>query len=312
MVPLGGIHPAARTLDAIELSVHDGLPAIGLLRDVVQQVTAERKGVALVGPKGCGKSVALARVKAEFDAGEDEKHQRDDTYLPQHLLVLQCLRTGDARQVLGLIYRAATGNEQPRRGRHGPKPIEQLRREVVEQLRQLNIVALLLDEADKLPPAGLQVIRDLMAQAEESHPDRHTARGYRAVGLGVVFLGEPMLEIQLRQSGEVAQRFTRVVRIPPVEPAAMPALYAALHESMAHAAERLGARWTTLITSLWNDRPVPARLIENHVRQYLRVRFNEQVARDPSRAADLGLQSFDEDLFVAAHEWTEKEDQGKP
>lgn len=302
---LGALDPAARLLEGVALPYLPSLPAVAYVRDALQQALAERKGVVLVGGMGSGKTMAVHRVLEAHEAAEAQKQALDAGYRPQRALRVDGVRSRDPLALYAIVWRRATGMELALRARHRTKPVEQVRDELVEMLRSLDVAVLVFDEAQQLTPEALTAIRDLLAVAEATDPARHLDTGtYRPAGLGVVLVGTDDLHTTIAASVELGHRWLAIRRVPAVPSAHVPQVYAAMLPALARAQATMGAQaWDELVAGwCWQGSDVPVRLIENHVREYVRLVYNHAASHGAAAGLTLATLPWDREIFRFARE----------
>lgn len=302
-IAVGGLDPETRFLEELRLPYDTRLPAVQYFRDALQKAIAERKGEILIGEKGTGRTMARQYVIKEFEAGEKEKHAADAAYRLKLVRAIECPRSRDELDVLDQIWKAVNGMPMPRRNGKHARSYEDLRDQLLESILSLNVVALVVDEAEFLSEEGLGVLRDLVSMAESRASGRNSEVGYCAAGLGVVLLGTPELSARLAAHAELSHRWTRILQVPPVPNADLHDLYLSFLPSAADWAVADMPSWKVLISQrLWRGADVPVRLVENHVREYIRFQYNGLAARGKAEGLTLATIPFDESLFITARE----------
>jgi|GEM_PF-5157205 len=291
----------AHLAETLALPLVEPLSLDGRMTDLLDHVAATRRGAVLVGPKGCGKSLALGRAVALFERQEALHERRNDGYARRLLLRLPSLtarRYTDAlevlcRQVIRLAFHA--------RIRGGRKQDDDLRRELLLACRDQRVVALLIDEADRLSADGLALLRDLMAEAEDHEAEATTPDGGRlATGLGILLVGTPSLRARVATTDEAAQRWSRMCEVDrlTVDQAAEALL--TWFPAWRPAVERIGAKaFTTLLADhLADGTAVTWRTLENHARLYFR--YLQRNAQTRERAYTRERAPYNEMLFLYA------------
>lgn len=290
---------AKRAPSASEFTIPilDATDAVQWMSDALDQALTERKGVAVVGYKGTGKSIALADAIAGFEAQEPanaEKEQRAE----RRVRKLQSPSATDKREVLVAIHQAIFGMEPELRARGGrTRGYDVLLPELVELLLSQDIAVLVFEEAENLKEEGVEVARDLVSMAEAKGEDRRfTEQGIRAFGVGVLFVGTPKLIPPLRASAEVGQRWVRIQEIGDLNPERAAAVYRAYLPAFERRARELGARqWRDFVRiRVAKGGAMPIRHIENHTRSYVRSMLAEFPETDSFEAI-----GFDEEIFFS-------------
>lgn len=286
---------AAALTEDLALPITGETEAIRWMTDVLHQAIAERKGIAVIGPRGAGKTVALASAIEEVrkieQAAADEEQRAE-----RRLLEVQSPRAEVRRHVIGAIWQEVFGMEQPQRVRNRRlKPDDVLLEELVEMLIQQNVVALAFDEAECLSSEGITVIRDIISRAERLGRERRYNEGkYRPFGIGVVLVGTEELHAALMDSGELGQRWVRIVEVGLLEPDQVARTYQKFLPAFKDHVNRIGNdAWNEFVrVRVCNGSAMPIRLLENHVRAYAR----RMVADNPD-ITSISDVKFDEELF---------------
>lgn len=300
-IAVGGLDPSAHFLEDLRLPFDAQLPAVTYFRDALQKAIAERKGEILIGEKGTGRTMARQVVLKEFQEGEAAKHRADAAYRLKLICTIECQRSRDPLDVLDQIWVSVSGTPMPRRNGKHARSYEDLRNQLLVTIKSLNVVALIVDEAEFLTKEGLGVLRDLVSLAESGAEGRHSEGGYRAAGLGMVLLGTPDLSTRLAAHPELAHRWTRIQQVPPVENNKLPDLYLSFLPCLLDVAAKDPAAWKELVTQhLWQGADVPVRLVENHIREYVRYQYNLRADTGETQGFTLADVKYDENLFVAA------------
>lgn len=281
----GRIDPNQQLAAELALPVLE-LDEVALATDVLDHAIVSRKGSALVGPKGVGKSMAMRVAVRRCREAEREQVSERRGAAKRAVVIgpLMSPRTADPIELLGVIYRGLTGSELEVRRQGRRVNGSELRREVVEELLQANVAAVVFDEAEKLSDEGLQEIRDLIATAEEESVARYVTGAdgqelFRAAGVGVVFVGTLNFGLRLDASSEAGQRWARVQPIGLLEAEQVAEVYRCYLPCVARESEARGDRaWVAFVRRHIAARAIPIRFVENHVREYVRRWGNEDPA----------------------------------
>ena len=299
-IQLGGLDEAYLTADRFPLPI---VPNRGAERAIGEALdTAIRHGrmTAVIGERGSGKSLAAHAMMQQFEQTEEERAELSADYQPRLLVRLGTVRTGDGRELLAMVYRSIMGTDLRRTGAKGRLlPYEQLRDEVVEHILAMNVVGLVIDEAECLSHEALEVLRDILATVEVAATDRVVRVGasstYRPSPFGVVLLGTPELRQQLLGMPEWGQRLVSMFEIPGLAWEEAAAGYEASLPSFLTYANADREEWEVLLQQCWGSAPPSFRGIENHIRTYLRLQIYQH------GAAHRGTKKFDPQLFRLAH-----------
>lgn len=297
-VRIGGIRESTHLVEELELPILEDIDALAWISDAIDQAAAERKGIAVVGRKGAGKTIAANQAIEAFEDSEREIEQEDDRYERRRAILVQSPRSRKREDVIGAVWKAAAGvgMRQYRRGKK--KSYEQLRDELVEKLLNMRIAVVVFDEAENLSGEGLRVIRDLISMAESRSQDRISGKSYRAAGVGVVLIGTHELRPRLVQSEEAGHRWVSIREVEDLSPDEAATVYRHFLPAFDERAEEMGEDgWNEYIrTQIVKGREVPVRQVENHVRSYVR----RVVAMAEDEIASKAEIPWDEELF----EWT--------
>lgn len=292
---LGGLRSATFLVENMRLPIEEGLGSLDIVRDAVDQAWSERKAVAVIGPKGMGKTIAIQRVQGEFDAYQKALQAEDAKYRPRKLVVIRSSRSDDELEVYARIWKAVVGNEPKLRVRGRTISIDTLRDKLVEHLLNGDVGVLAFDEAELLSDEGLDVIRDLISEAEQTSKSRMAGDEYEAAGVGVVLLAAAEMMPRLTEWEETGHRLVRIVELEGLDSATVADLYRAFLPGIEEHVVDVGtAAWTDWVRQevTWG-KPVPVRFVENHTRNYVR----RMAEADPTleRREDI---PFDEEIFL--------------
>lgn len=297
-ITIGGVRESTHLVEELELPILEEIDALAWIGDAVDQAAAERKGIAVVGRKGAGKTVAAAQALRRFEAAEKQIAKADDRYEKRRAIVVQGPRSAKRVEVLAEIWYAATGVHPFRLVRGRRKSDEQLLDELIVKLAHENIAVVIVDEAENLSEEGLIALRDIISKAEGAAKNRFSGQGYRPAGVGVVLVGTYRLKARLIRSEEAGHRWVSIREVEDLTPAEAAEVYRHFLPCFAAHAEELGEdEWKEYVRlRVVKGRPVPVRQIENHVRSYVR-RVAAESEEEIESKADI---PFDQELF----EWT--------
>jgi hypothetical protein len=198
----------------LALPLVDGLTLDGRMRDALDHAVTTRRGAVVIGAKGCGKSVALARAVAWLEHQEYQREQRNDAYVRRSVHYVPSFAARRYHEGLTVLCRQMLGISFHPNVRGGRKQEDDLRTELLLACRDQNIVALVIDEAERVSPECLRLLRDLMAEAEWHGAHGAVVAGAkRAVGLGVLLVGTPVLRAPIMATDEAAQRWSLLVDV---------------------------------------------------------------------------------------------------
>lgn len=293
---LGGLDEATHLIEGLRLPIIENLEVRRWMDDALLQATAERKGVVVVGKKGTGKTIAVQKAVHAFEDAERTKEEEDAKYRRQRVVVVQSPRAKGRTDVIGVLWKAVTGTDMVRHRRGRRKPDDDLLQELVHQLLGQNITALVLDEAENLSPAALEVLRDVISRAESTSEGRLSRDGteYAAAGVGVVLVGTPRLTPRLSESEEAGHRWVRFRSVDTLKPEQAADIYRRYLPAFDERAEQVGEdAWQEMIrVQVCVGHRVPIRTIENHVRAYVR-----RMALDDPEISSVEEIPYDEEVF---------------
>lgn len=297
-IVLAGLDQALLEADHLALPILPHPTADAIMGEAVHTAMTQGRIVAVIGPKGSGKSLALQAVIARVDASEATREVASAEYEPRMVVRLGTIRTDDPRAVLGLIYRATIGTDLKLSGAKGlRRSYEYLTDVVVRTLRSCRVSALVVDEAELLSVTALAVLRDVLTVAEAAPDGRiemqEDAAVYRPAPFGMVLVGTEMLQHRLQATDEWGQRVLTCLTIPPLDWTGVRAAYEGALPAIAAHADGATDAWRQLLGECWAT-PPSWRAIENHLRTYLRLVGYTQPAHAALTVA------FDAELFAYA------------
>lgn len=270
---------------------------VAWIRDGLDEAVTHRKGVAVIGPKGAGKSMALDRAVDDFNEAESAAAtETSGEHVERSVVVIQSPQSGRRTEIIGAIWRRLFGMDQLRKQRGKLKQPELLFQELVEQLMQRHIAALVFDEAENLSDAGIRVIRDLISTTERLSKERRYHRdGYRTAGIGVLLVGTEELVLQMVRSQEVGRRWISIHEVGLLAPAEAASVYMRFLPAFQKQALAVGVEaWEhTISMQVCQGLPIPIGFVETHTREYVR----RMMAEDPA-VRDPAALPFDEEMFA--------------
>jgi hypothetical protein len=189
------------------------------IHQALDRVAVLRVMACVYGPQGMGKSFKVEDSRRWYEEKERRLIAGDESFTPQGVRVLRNLWDCSRADTLAAIQRAARSNRTTvpvsarDRGRRQP-PDEQLAN-VCEELLRRNIVALILDEAEKAPPEVFMALRDVAATSadiQRSRVDEHLRA--TPLGVGVLIVGTSDTDGVVRQLSEFGQRIVSTDTLP--------------------------------------------------------------------------------------------------
>lgn len=292
---IGGLDASSHRLQDVALPVLQDLPIVGHMNDAVMAADSQRRIVGVVSRKGNGKTMALKQAIQTFREAERAKKERAAEYEKRAITRVMSPRSEENRDVLGAIWKAVLGFDMPRMTRGRKRSYEELRRQLVEGLLNQRISVLAFDEAEKLSLDDLDVIRDVVSDAETESQNRYQGEGgaYQAAGVGVVLTGTFRLKRRMENWEEARQRTLQVVAVPSLSPEQASRVYREYLPAFDEAARDGDVDWAKLIrTYVAAGGRVTLREIENHTRTYIRRMFMDDADR-----TELEDVPWNEDLF---------------
>lgn len=241
--------------------------------DLLSHALVERKGVAVLAPKGAGKTVAMTVAVEAFTMNEAEEAEREQRK-ERRIELLGSPKAEDRGEFVGAIWHKLFGVAPVRRVRRRAEQKEDsLLEQLIDTLIAHNVAVLVFDEAEHLSQEGLEVIRDIISRAEAKGKEhRITNAGIRAYGVGVVLLGTEEMRPAMAGSNELGQRWVRVQDAGLLSCAEAAAVYAEYLDCFRRRREEIGNKaWEDFIrrrVALGGQMAI--RRIENHVRSYVR------------------------------------------
>jgi type II secretory pathway predicted ATPase ExeA len=270
---IGGIDESTYLVHEIELPVIEDLRVRQWMDDALTQAVAERKGVALIADKGVGKTVAIKKAVSAFEDAERTIEEKDAKHLRRRVKVAQSPRSDSRVEVIAALYMAITGIDIARKRRGRSRSEHDLLLELVSDIRGQNVAAIVLDEAENLSEAGVEVVRDIMSIAESESTERYTktGSGFRSAGVGAVLVGTRDLLPRLAGSEEAGQRWVRIQPVRGLDLDEASEIYCQYLPAFAKRAKKAKKQWGELLESkVMPDGRIPIRRVENHVRAYIR------------------------------------------
>jgi hypothetical protein len=283
-------------LENLELPVLEDLPVIAEVAGGLDEVVKNRGVVAVVGPRGCGKTFAIRLALDDFGATEQEKARQDAKYARRRVVVAPLSRAKSRRDALLLLLRAVTESEPViRSGRRG-KTDDELFADLTTALPLFSVRALVFDEAETLNAATLQLVRDLVSstQSVDNAGVSATKEGFRQrpAGLGVLFVGTDHFGDRVKKWEEAGRRLRILRQVHGIPGADVPEAYRRLFSPCAaHAATAGEKAWEKVVLGLTKGANLPIGDLVNHIRIFARQLAVEHNVRT------VGDMEFDEAIW---------------
>jgi type II secretory pathway predicted ATPase ExeA len=266
----GGRSKRAVLAEELALPVLQDLDIQVVAIEALDRAASERKGFALIGKKGTGKTMAITRAIEDFERAE-RRRMEDTAYQSRGVLRLQAPRSAKYAEILDSVHRALTGDSMLVKRRGARILPDKLRQDLVQQLVLTNTAVLVIDEAEHLSDEGLTVLRDLMSEAESTHSERLQGDAYKAVGIGMVLVGTRELARRLKGSEERGRRWVYEYHADLLQAETVAAVYRAFLPACDDAAKAMGDdAWVRFVRQHLAPSGIPVSRIENHVRHYVR------------------------------------------
>lgn len=271
-ITLGGLDPLDNLAGGLELPTISTLPAMAAVAEALDDAVTRRTGVLVVGEKGVGKSYALRRVVADFEQAERDRQDVDDGYQRRRLLPVHGLYSPRYRDALLYLLRLVTGEDVRPRVHGAPVTEDALIERLYLHSLDDNVVALVVDEAERLSPAALMLLRDVMAKAVAHDPSQAVTTDSRALGLGVVLVGATPARAMVAATVEQGHRWARTITVDAVQPEAVGAIYEAWFPGFrGEIARRPAAWWQSVVDGhVTLGQSVAVRSLDHHARLYWR------------------------------------------
>jgi hypothetical protein len=103
---LGALSEGADMLESFELPVLDHLGAVALCRQALDECVTYRRGLALVGPKGSGKTLGITSARRWVAGVQRERRAADNSLRVMKVARFPGLRIKTEREVARLLARA--------------------------------------------------------------------------------------------------------------------------------------------------------------------------------------------------------------
>ena len=304
-ITIGGLDPATLAAETLALPVLPGMTALPIIRDALDHAVTQRKGAVVIGAKGMGKTMARGLAVDEHHEAEADREDADGSYEPRRLVSVLAPCAASPRDVYVDLHTAIIDATPATRVHGRQKTLGELRHSLLLSAAEEGVVAIVLDECERLSPEGATVLRDLLSGAEEMGRGGRAGAYVRPAGLGLLMLGTPEFRVKIERSSEAGQRWAHCAAIPPLAREEIPPIYLTYFPKFHEAALDMGTHvWHEVVTDrVLRGRPtVSLRLIDTHAREYYRL-----LVRNGGATYDRRTAPFDLDLFAySANEanWT--------
>jgi hypothetical protein len=270
-VTLGGLSQSDTRAEDLVLPLMTGTTTVSIIMDGLHDAISRRTGIAIVGPKGAGKTEALRLAAHEFEAAERQRQDLDDGYRRRRVLRLPTLVSPRYRDVLVELYKAMTGTELRLRVQGTQLTDDTMLARLAAQAFDRNIVAILVDQAEAMSTDAFRAFRDLMTVAADLDERRKGVNGVIAAGIGVLLVGTPAVRAMIAGTEERGHRWARVAELHGVWPEDVSGIYCGwFPQFAADIAKRGGTAWweRQLDALVSHGQIVAMRSITDHARRY--------------------------------------------
>ena len=291
---LGGLSADQHVAEELDLPVISNLGAVGVCKRAIDAAAMQRRGVAVIGPKGAGKTLGLRMACEWFTDLERSKRAAEEGYRMRRILRLRGLRDSSYRETAVLVAKQVSPHFSDRK-KGKKKDQNEIRQELVQLCLKQQIAVIVADEGEIYSDQALLFLRDLMSEAEDEDSNRFKTLGsVGAGGIGVVIVGDETLEKRLVTTNEASERWTKVFTVDGMDSTAVARVYQAWFPAFADHVVRVGEHeWLNYVNSvICRGRKASFRLLENHARTYAHYVFRSR--RDITDRADI---PFDARLF---------------
>jgi hypothetical protein len=264
---------ARLSAEDFEIPVLSEPDAYQWMADVLSHAVTERKGVAVIAPKGAGKSIAMSIAIEQF-LEEEHALAAQKERAERRIQEVETPEADERGEFIRALWQSIYGMTEVRRARRrtadkedGPLNL------LIEHLISNNVAALVFDEAEKLSDEGMRVVRDIISRAEKAGKERRRRNAkIKAFGVGVVLMGTDEILGTIDASGEKGHRWIRIKALNLLTPLQAANVYRAYLGTFDRRARDMGEpAWAEFIrVRVALDKDMPIRHIENHVRGYVR------------------------------------------
>jgi hypothetical protein len=291
----------------LELPVLDDVAAMKEVTDQMKRAlekALERKtGVVVHGPKGVGKTIALARAISAHKESEQELVAKNPSeYRERRLLEVHGLSSKTGRDlVMALLKIVSPGVRDRNLGMR--KTDDDLRAELVAALMNKKYRVLVFDEAEYLSERAVDQLRQIMSDAasRESGRVKKTKDGEKIItaGVGVLLVGtKEVLEVVSRNA-DAGHRWADDIALQPLAPDMVGDCYRQYFPAFRSHIDQIGL-------TAWRDfcanhvavgRRITADQVDQHARNYYSAYLSSELA-DALPSAALEHVPFNRELFL--------------
>jgi hypothetical protein len=268
--------------------VHTG----SVIRKAIVLAVASDRAIAVIGPKGSGKTMAIREGEGWFESKERGKRRADHKYRPVRVLRLLAGRGMDYRQSALEAMRQLDPKFNARI--HGKKKTDrEICLEFAHHLVKHNYGLILIDEAEVMSDATLDWIRDIMSLIEEIRSESG-AGDARARGIAMVVAGDETFEQRWRSHREAGQRWSQVEYVQPLSVKEAARVLASWLPSTLSWSEQVGVdAWENyLLSTVAIGRSINFRRLSTATMNYLAL-----LERSNAPASDLSKLPFNRQIW---------------
>jgi hypothetical protein len=288
--------------DCFTLPVIAEYDTVTLIGRALRQTVRRRRGFAVVGEKGAGKTIALQTALDQFDERERRREALAGEYRRWRVLPLYTVRATSAWDFLKEVLEEVLATTPETHVKNRRRSEDELRADLRIHCAELRIAALAIDEAETLARPVLQALRDIISVAESRSLERFVTtpggeRHVQSAGLGILLVGTHELEKPLTRSKERGHRWAKIVKVPRVAPEQVAPILACWFPGFAQQIGTMGrTAWETFLkTDVCDGDNVSFRFLEHVAAEY----FEAVTDNDPS-IATRETTPFIRDIFVYA------------
>ena len=293
----GEVDAAAAYEGKVSLPVLTDVGAIPWVADCLDQVNKQKKGVAVVGGQGTGKSIAIATALERHAENERTAEQNDPKYRRTRVVHVHRMKSKTQRDCIIKIWKDAFKREPHTKVRNRRKSDDELMDVLVEKLLNHRVSAIVFNEGESLSNAAFETMRDIISLTERQSKHRFTGEGeqreFSPAGVGILLVGTEALRGRILDSEE--RRWVRIETVLPVRAAKVSGVYRrflpGFEEHISDIGEEAWARF--LNENVTRGAPVAIGYIDDHVVNYIRR------MRGAARAATPRVQiPFNKEVFM--------------
>ncbi len=294
---IGEVDAAAAYEGKVRLPVLSDVGAIPWVADCLDQANKQKKGIAVLGEQGTGKSIAIDMALQGHAENERLAEKNDPKYRRTRVAHVHSMQSKTRRDCLIKIWKDAFRREPEVRVRNRRRTDDELMDALVERLLNHRVSAIIFDEGEALADEAFEVMRDIMSIAERRSKHRFTGGGqereYSPAGVGILLVGTEALRGRILDSEE--RRWVRIQAVAPIKASKVGSVYRrflpGLNEHVSEASEETWARF--IYENVTRGGPMPIGRIEDHVVNY--IRRMRSASRDATPREAIG---FNKEIFM--------------